>query len=303
MLRANAVSTIRSRYGNAAGSAMAAARRCPACRPRKQSRRSRSSAAAAAKGGSESALLRSGSGVAGVADARIQAAYQALADAKASITPAKLATRAVTGYPTALRWLRIHHPELLVKPDDASVAPVAVAPVAPEPKSAPPETVLQKQPDAAPKKRVTAKAKAKLLPKKLRNPKTYPELLADAKPAQKPFRTPPKGKTPPKAAVRSSKGLFKQGQTCPHATFFMTPELPDSWHAFTKPPSRRAQPEEPVALDFEVRAQDFLKRITTLSADLAARGRTRTLALQKLHRICQAEVRRLKARSPTSSLC
>src|SRR5271165_2921528 len=79
----------------------------------------------AAEGGdSESALLRSGSGVAGVADARILAAYQALADAKAPITPAKLATRAVTGYPTALRWLKIHHPELLVKPDEASVAPV-----------------------------------------------------------------------------------------------------------------------------------------------------------------------------------
>jgi hypothetical protein len=36
-------------------------------------------------------------------------------------------------------------------------------------------------------------------------------------------------------------------------------ELPDSWHSFTKPPpSRRAQPEEPVALDFGARAQDFL---------------------------------------------
>jgi hypothetical protein len=45
-----------------------------------------------------------------------------------------------------------------------------------------------------------------------------------------------------------------------------------------------------VALDFADRAQDFLKRITPLSADLAARTRTRTL--QKLHRICQAEVRR-----------
>ena len=61
----------------------------------------------------------------------------------------------------------------------------------------------------------------------------------------------------------------------------MNPELPDSWHSFTKPPpSRRAQPEQPVALDFGARAQDFLKRITPLSADLAARGRTRTLALQ-----------------------
>src|SRR5271166_5845292 len=102
-------------------------------------------------GDSESALLRSGSGVAGVADARIQAAYQVMADAKVPITPAKLATRAVTGYPTALRWLKIHHPELLVsKPDEASVAPVAVvapAPpvVAPEPKPSP--EIVQKQPD------------------------------------------------------------------------------------------------------------------------------------------------------------
>jgi hypothetical protein len=51
-----------------------------------------------------------------------------------------------------------------------------------------------------------------------------------------------------------------------------------------------------VALDFGARAQDFLKRITPLSADLATHGRTRTLALQKLHRICLAEVRTLKAR-------
>jgi len=47
------------------------------------------------------------SGVAGVADTRIQAAYQTLADAKLPITPAKLATRTLTGYPTALRWLKI----------------------------------------------------------------------------------------------------------------------------------------------------------------------------------------------------
>jgi hypothetical protein len=51
-----------------------------------------------------------------------------------------------------------------------------------------------------------------------------------------------------------------------------------------------------VVLDFGARAQDFLKRITPLSADLAAHGRTHTLALQKLHRICLAEVRTLKAR-------
>jgi hypothetical protein len=50
-------------------------------------------------------------------------------------------------------------------------------------------------------------------------------------------------------------------------------EQPASWRVFifTKPPSRRAQSEEPMVLDFEARAQDFLKRITTLSADLAAR--------------------------------
>jgi hypothetical protein len=97
----------------------------------------------------------------------------------------EFATRAVTGYPTALRWLKIHHPELLVsKPDEASVAPV----VAPEPKPAPPE-IVQKQPDPAQKKRTTVKATAnKLLPKTLRNPKTHPELLADdrAKTALKP---------------------------------------------------------------------------------------------------------------------
>jgi hypothetical protein len=47
------------------------------------------------------------------------------------ITPAKLASRAVTGYPTALRWLKITITESPVsKPDEASVAPVAVAPVA-----------------------------------------------------------------------------------------------------------------------------------------------------------------------------
>jgi hypothetical protein len=46
-------------------------------------------------------------------------------------------------------------------------------------------------------------------------------------------------------------------------------EQPASWRAFTKSPSRRAQPEEPVVLDFGARAQNFLARITPLSADLA----------------------------------
>jgi hypothetical protein len=73
---------------------------------------------------------------------------------------------------------------LVSKPDEASVAPVAVTlapPVVLAPESKPsPETVVQKQPDPAPKKRGTAKANAsKLLPKPLRNPKTHPELLAD----------------------------------------------------------------------------------------------------------------------------
>jgi hypothetical protein len=48
-----------------------------------------------------------------------------------------------------------------------------------------------------------------------------------------------------------------------------------------------------VALDFGARAQDFLKRITL---SLCRSRHTRTLALQKLHRICLAEVRTLKAR-------
>jgi hypothetical protein len=225
----------------------------------------------AAEGGdSESALLRSGSGVAGVA-----------ANPPIPITPAKLATRALTGYPTALRWLKIHHPELLVsKPDEASVAPVAVAPVAPvvapEPKPEP-ETVVQKQPESAPKKRSTAKASAKLLPKPLRNPKTHPELLADdhhAKTALKPSDTaqgdhaPPRRKNAANASVTPRKSLSRR-QTCPgpgeirktaRPSFFMpkNSEQPASWRAFTKPPSRRAQPEEPVALDFGARAQDFL---------------------------------------------
>jgi hypothetical protein len=79
--------------------------------------------------------------------------------------------------------------------------------------------------------------------------------------------------------------------------FFMNSEQPASGAPL--PSHRRLAAlnlEEPVVIDFGARAQDFLKRITPLSADLAGHGRTRTLALQKLHRICQAEVRTLKAR-------
>jgi hypothetical protein len=74
-------------------------------------------------------------------------------------------------------------------------------------------------------------------------------------------------------------------------------EQPASWRAFTKPPSsRRAQPEEPVALDFGVRAKTSLNESPLsllISPPTAALG---TLALQKLHRICLAEVRTLKTR-------
>src|ERR1700736_3232140 len=71
-------------------------------------------------------------------------------------------------------------------------------------------------------------------------------------------------------------------------------EQPDSWRAFIKPPAQ-AKEKEPHPLNLDARTQAFLKRIAPLSADLAAHGRTRALALKKLHRICQAEVRRLKA--------
>ena len=72
------------------------------------------------------------------------------------------------------------------------------------------------------------------------------------------------------------------------------PEQPASWRPFIKPPAQAKEKEEP-PLNLDARAQAFLKRIAPLSADLAAHGRTRALALKKLHRICQAEVRRLKA--------
>src|SRR6201997_5941537 len=110
---------------------------------------------AAAQGDSEGgALLRSGSGVAGVADARIQTAYQTLADAKLPITPAKLATRALTGYPTALRWLKIHHPELLAPKPQEPAAPAAAEQ---GPQSATHAKTAQKHPQAAPRNRGAAK--------------------------------------------------------------------------------------------------------------------------------------------------
>ena len=74
------------------------------------------------------------------------------------------------------------------------------------------------------------------------------------------------------------------------------PEQPASWRPFIKPPAQ-AKEKEP-SLNLDARAQAFLKRIAALSADLAAHGRTRALALKKLHRICQAELRRLKVNLP-----
>jgi hypothetical protein len=64
---------------------------------------------AAAEGGSESALLRSGSGVAGVADARILAAYQAMAGANPPIpiTPGQARHQNRHRIRPALK---IHHP-------------------------------------------------------------------------------------------------------------------------------------------------------------------------------------------------
>jgi hypothetical protein len=70
-------------------------------------------------------------------------------------------------------------------------------------------------------------------------------------------------------------------------------QQPDAWRSFTKPPPRGTRDPE---LNLDARAQAFLDRIAPLSADLAAHGHTRALALKKLRRICQAEVRRLKAK-------
>ena len=123
-------------------------------------------------------LPRSGSGVAGVADLRIQAAYDALLASKNPITPAKLATRALTGYPTALRWLKIHHPELLAPKPPATEAAAPKPDTAPPPKEAPQTTTAKPAGETQTAKAKRAAAKAKPLPKKLRNPKNHPDLIA-----------------------------------------------------------------------------------------------------------------------------
>ena len=131
---------------------------------------------AKADGAPEDNLLRSGSGVAGVADLRIQAAYDALLASKAPITPAKLATRALTGYPTALRWLKIHHPELLAPKPPATEA---AAPKRDTAKEVPQTTTAKPAGETLTTKTKRAAPKAKPLPKKLRNPKNHPDLIAD----------------------------------------------------------------------------------------------------------------------------
>ena len=126
-------------------------------------------AQSAGDGDAQTALLRSGSGVAGVADARIAAAFDALALANAPITPAKLATRALTGYPTALRWLKIHHPELLApRPLPAAPSPEE----GPKPEAKAPQ---EKPPQAATGKRGRT-AKVQKPPKRISSPKEHPEL-------------------------------------------------------------------------------------------------------------------------------
>jgi hypothetical protein len=133
---------------------------------------------AKADGAPEDNLPRSGSGVAGVADLRIQAAYDALLASKAPITPAKLATRALTGYPTALRWLKIHHPELLAPKPPATEAAAPKRDTAPA-KEVPQTTTAKPAGETQTAKTKRASAKAKPLPKKLRNPKNHPDLIAD----------------------------------------------------------------------------------------------------------------------------
>ena len=127
----------------------------------------------------EQNLPRSGSGVAGVADLRIQAAYDALLASKNPITPAKLATRALTGYPTALRWLKIHHPELLAPKPPATEAAAPKPDTATPPKEVPQTTTAKLAEETQSPKTKRAAAKAKPLPKKLRNPKNHPDLIAD----------------------------------------------------------------------------------------------------------------------------
>src|SRR6266446_6892754 len=98
--------------------------------------------------------------------------------------------------------------------------------------------------------------------------------------------TPRRRQNQQKANLTQRMNLLKKDT---HMTYKIA--IPDAWRPFGKPRGAR-DPE----LNLDARALAFLDRIAPLSADLAAHGRTRALALKKLHRICQAELRRLKAR-------
>jgi hypothetical protein len=112
--------------------------------------------------------------------------------------------------------------------------------------------------------------------------------------------TPPRRENAPNADVTPIKSLSRDALSKIRRPSFLCPRILNNPLPGAPLPSHRRLAalnlEESVALDFGARAQDFLKRITPLSADLAGHGRTRNLALQKLHRICLAEVRTLKAR-------
>ena len=69
------------------------------------------------------------------------------------------------------------------------------------------------------------------------------------------------------------------------------PELPEAWRALTQRGGNKPDPFR----NLDARARVFLERIAPLSVDLEAHGRTRANALKKLRRLCEAEVRRLKA--------
>jgi hypothetical protein len=113
-------------------------------------------------------LQRAGSGLAGVADSRISAAFETLISSGLAVTPAKLATRATTGYPTALRWLNIHHPELLTPKPEALPLQKSLSNT-PKPKRS--KTALE---PSQPPQRVSTQLKTKKAAKPPRNPDNEP---------------------------------------------------------------------------------------------------------------------------------
>jgi hypothetical protein len=98
--------------------------------------------------------------------------------------------------------------------------------------------------------------------------------------------TPPRRKNPANADVTPRKSLSRSGRLVqvlaksekPHTPLVLCPRILNNPLHGAPLPSRHLavlNRRNRVALDFGARAQDFLKRITTLSADLAARGRQR----------------------------